>query len=48
MGPAATWVGGGFILGTVEMMYTPSKGLMGTLVLLTAYSSCFIIGEHLC
>lgn len=41
----ATWVGGAFIVGIVEMVYTPSMGLIRTLVLLTAYSSSFIIGE---
>ncbi|CAG05146.1 unnamed protein product, partial [Tetraodon nigroviridis] len=40
----ATWVGGGFILGTVEMMCTPSKGLTGTLMVVLAYSSCLILG----
>ncbi|XP_070833636.1 high-affinity choline transporter 1-like [Chaetodon trifascialis] len=39
----ATWVGGGFIVGTVEMVYTPSMGLTWTLVMLLAYSSSFII-----
>ncbi|XP_068184041.1 high-affinity choline transporter 1-like isoform X2 [Antennarius striatus] len=40
----ATWVGGGFIGGTAEMMYIPSMGLTGTLVVVMAYSSSFIIG----
>ncbi|XP_076598399.1 high-affinity choline transporter 1-like isoform X1 [Chaetodon auriga] len=39
----ATWIGGGFIVGTVEMVYTPSMGLTWTLVMLMAYSSSFII-----
>lgn len=41
----ATWVGGAFIVGIVEMVYTPSMGLTRTLILLTAYSSSFIIGK---
>ncbi|XP_068183954.1 high-affinity choline transporter 1-like isoform X2 [Antennarius striatus] len=40
----ATWVGGGFIAGTVEMVYTPSTGLAWALVVLMAFSSTFIIG----
>ncbi|XP_068597147.1 high-affinity choline transporter 1-like [Brachionichthys hirsutus] len=40
----ATLVGGGFIVATVEMTYTPSMGLTGTAVLVTACSSSFIIG----
>ncbi|XP_076599685.1 high-affinity choline transporter 1-like [Chaetodon auriga] len=39
----ATWVGGGFIVGTVEIVYTPSMGLIWTIVMLMAYSSSFII-----
>ncbi|XP_028458776.1 high affinity choline transporter 1-like [Perca flavescens] len=40
----ATFVGGGFIVGTAEMVYTPSMGLTWVLVMLMAYSSSFIIG----
>ncbi|XP_060896354.1 high-affinity choline transporter 1-like [Labrus mixtus] len=40
----ATWVGGGFITGTSEMMCTPSLGLTWTLVMMMALSSSFIIG----
>uniref|UniRef100_A0A3Q3WCK2 Solute carrier family 5 member 7 n=1 Tax=Mola mola TaxID=94237 RepID=A0A3Q3WCK2_MOLML len=40
----ATWVGGAFIVGTVEMVYTPSLGLTRTVIMLLAYSSSFIIG----
>ncbi|TWW78497.1 High-affinity choline transporter 1 [Takifugu flavidus] len=40
----ATWVGGAFIVGIVEMVYTPSMGLTRTLILLMAYSSSFVIG----
>uniref|UniRef100_A0A671X444 High-affinity choline transporter 1-like n=1 Tax=Sparus aurata TaxID=8175 RepID=A0A671X444_SPAAU len=40
----ATWVGGGFIVGTVEMVYTPSMGLTRAIVLLMGYSTSFIIG----
>ncbi|XP_041645674.1 high-affinity choline transporter 1-like [Cheilinus undulatus] len=39
----ATWVGGGFIVGTAEMVYTPSMGLTTAIVMNTAFSSSFII-----
>ncbi|XP_078016975.1 high-affinity choline transporter 1-like isoform X2 [Epinephelus lanceolatus] len=39
----ATWIGGGFIVGTAEMVYTPSMGLTWAIVMITAYSSSFII-----
>ncbi|XP_041645391.1 high-affinity choline transporter 1-like isoform X2 [Cheilinus undulatus] len=39
----ATWVGGGFIVGTAEMVYTPSMGLTAAMVMMIAYSSSFII-----
>ncbi|XP_029691606.1 high-affinity choline transporter 1-like isoform X2 [Takifugu rubripes] len=39
----ATWVGGGTVVGLCEMIYTPSKGLMGAMAMLTAYASSFII-----
>ncbi|XP_034537139.1 high-affinity choline transporter 1-like [Notolabrus celidotus] len=39
----ATWVGGGFIVGTAEMVYTPSMGLTLAVVMLVAYSSSFFI-----
>ncbi|CAB1426671.1 unnamed protein product [Pleuronectes platessa] len=39
----ATWVGGGFIVGTAEMVYTPSMGLTWAATMLTAYSSSFIL-----
>ncbi|XP_053189541.1 high-affinity choline transporter 1-like [Scomber japonicus] len=39
----ATWVGGGFIVGITEMMYTPSMGLTWTLQMLLSYSMSFII-----
>ncbi|CAN9500224.1 unnamed protein product [Ophioblennius macclurei] len=38
----ATWVGGGLVVGTVEMMYVPSMGLTWTLVMMAAYSTSFI------
>lgn len=41
----ATWVGGGFIVGTVEMVYTPSMGLTGATLVLLAYSTSFIVGK---
>ncbi|XP_068587966.1 high-affinity choline transporter 1-like [Cebidichthys violaceus] len=40
----ATWVGGYFIMGISEMIYTPSMGLMSVVILLTAYSFSFILG----
>ncbi|XP_020792266.1 high affinity choline transporter 1-like [Boleophthalmus pectinirostris] len=40
----ATWIGGGFIVGLTEMMYTPSLGLAETLQLILAYSVSFIVG----
>ncbi|XP_041645768.1 high-affinity choline transporter 1-like [Cheilinus undulatus] len=39
----ATWVGGGIILGTAEMVYTPSMGLTAAIVLITANSLSFLI-----
>lgn len=42
--PAATWVGGGFILGVAEAVYTPSLGLVWALMPLQ-YSVSFIIGK---
>lgn len=41
----ATWVGGGLIAGTAEMVYTPHIGLIGTVLMLLAYASSFIIGK---
>ncbi|XP_053289184.1 high-affinity choline transporter 1-like [Pleuronectes platessa] len=39
----ATWVGGGFIIGIAEMVYTPSMGLTWAATMLTAYSLSFIL-----
>ncbi|CAK6982082.1 high-affinity choline transporter 1-like [Scomber scombrus] len=39
----ATWVGGGFIVGMTEMMYTPSMGLTWTLQMILSYSLSFIL-----
>ncbi|KAK7904589.1 hypothetical protein WMY93_017196 [Mugilogobius chulae] len=39
----ATWVGGGFIVGTSEMAYTPSMGLAFTMLMLMAYFTTFLI-----
>uniref|UniRef100_A0A671X6F8 High-affinity choline transporter 1-like n=1 Tax=Sparus aurata TaxID=8175 RepID=A0A671X6F8_SPAAU len=39
----ATWVGGATIVGTVEMVYTPSMGLTWTTVMHLAYSVSFLI-----
>ncbi|XP_041645749.1 high-affinity choline transporter 1-like [Cheilinus undulatus] len=40
----AAWVGGGFIVGTTEMVYTPSMGLIWTIVMSFATSLGLIIG----
>lgn len=39
----ATWVGGGFILGLAEAVYTPKMGLIWALMPIQ-YSMSFIIG----
>ncbi len=41
---SATWVGGGFILGVAEAVYTPKLGLMWALMPIQ-YSLSFILGE---
>ncbi|KAI3363508.1 hypothetical protein L3Q82_012111, partial [Scortum barcoo] len=38
----ATWVGGGLIVGTAEMVYTPSMGLTWAVVIFVGYSASFI------
>ncbi|XP_075902234.1 high-affinity choline transporter 1-like [Nelusetta ayraudi] len=43
----ATWVGGGLICGTVEMMYTPSLGLIWTVLMFAGYTVTFLIGGFL-
>lgn len=43
--PVATWVGGGFIVGTAEMVYTASMGLIQAVIFCAAQSSSFIIGK---
>ncbi|XP_068184236.1 high-affinity choline transporter 1-like [Antennarius striatus] len=40
----ATWVGAGFTNGVVEMMCTPSMGLIVAIVVFLSYSLTFIIG----
>ncbi|XP_068184062.1 high-affinity choline transporter 1-like [Antennarius striatus] len=40
----ATWIGGSIIVGSVEMMCTPSMGLIRVIVLFLSYSSTFVIG----
>ncbi|XP_068184296.1 high-affinity choline transporter 1-like [Antennarius striatus] len=40
----ATWIGGNFINGTVEMMCTPSLGLTRVILVFLSFSSTFIIG----
>ncbi|KAF7224514.1 high-affinity choline transporter 1 isoform X1 [Nothobranchius furzeri] len=39
----ATWVGGGYIMGTAEAVYSPSQGLIWALGL-PAYAVCFFLG----
>ncbi|XP_033836034.1 high affinity choline transporter 1-like [Periophthalmus magnuspinnatus] len=39
----ATWVGGGFIVGITEMVYTPSMGLSLAVLMLTSYSVSFLL-----
>ncbi|KAJ3610658.1 hypothetical protein NHX12_022750 [Muraenolepis orangiensis] len=41
----ATWVGGGFIVGTAEAVYNPSMGLIWAVMPVTA-TLCFVIGER--
>ncbi|KAJ0023489.1 hypothetical protein NQD34_003388 [Periophthalmus magnuspinnatus] len=43
----ATWIGGAFIVGLTEMLYTPSLGLIGALLVIMAYSSSFIVGAFM-
>ncbi|XP_061915390.1 high affinity choline transporter 1-like [Entelurus aequoreus] len=40
----ATWVGGGFIVGLAEMVYTPSLGVAWAAVMVLGYSASFILG----
>ncbi|XP_068184104.1 high-affinity choline transporter 1-like [Antennarius striatus] len=40
----ATWIGGNSVVGSVEMMCTPSMGLIRVIVLFLSYSSTFTIG----
>ncbi|XP_054654836.1 high affinity choline transporter 1-like [Dunckerocampus dactyliophorus] len=40
----ATWVGGGFIVGLAEMVYTPSMGVSWAATVILGYSASFIIG----
>lgn len=47
MYPVATWVGGAFIVGLAEMVYSPDRGLIGAIVLIAANSASFIIGKTL-
>lgn len=41
---AATWVGGGFILGVAEAVYSPKMGLIWALMPVQ-YSVSFVIGN---
>ncbi|KAM8852405.1 high-affinity choline transporter 1-like [Synchiropus picturatus] len=40
----ATWIGGAFIVGTTEMVYTPSMGLIKAVVMILGYSATFVVG----
>ncbi|XP_034537166.1 high-affinity choline transporter 1-like [Notolabrus celidotus] len=40
----ATWVGGCYIMGLTEMVYTPSMGLTSAVLMITAFSFSFIFG----
>nr|XP_057918743.1 high-affinity choline transporter 1-like isoform X2 [Doryrhamphus excisus] len=40
----ATWVGGGFIVGLAEMVYTPSMGVAWATMVTLGYSASFMIG----
>lgn len=40
----ATWVGGGYIMGTAEAVYNPSQGLIWALGL-PAYAINFLLGK---
>ncbi|XP_061767464.1 high affinity choline transporter 1-like [Nerophis ophidion] len=40
----ATWVGGGFIVGLAEMVYTPSLGAAWAAMVTLGYSASFILG----
>lgn len=42
---AATWVGGAFIAGISEMVYTPSMGLIWAVVLVLGNASSFVVGK---
>lgn len=42
----ATWVGGGFILGVAEAVYTPKLGLLWALMPVQ-YSLSFILGKFM-
>ncbi|KAM3862849.1 high-affinity choline transporter 1-like [Diretmus argenteus] len=40
----ASWVGGAFIVGMTETVYTPSKGLIWAVVILSSYTASFVVG----
>nr|XP_057920491.1 high affinity choline transporter 1-like isoform X2 [Doryrhamphus excisus] len=40
----ATWVGGGFIVGLAEMVYTPSMGVVWAATMVLGFSASFMIG----
>lgn len=42
----ATWVGGGYILGTAEVVYSPSQGLIWAIGP-PAYLTNFLLGKQL-
>ncbi|KAM9804076.1 high-affinity choline transporter 1-like [Neosynchiropus ocellatus] len=40
----ATWIGGAFIVGITEMVYTPSMGLIKAVVMILGYCATFVVG----
>lgn len=44
--PVATYVGGCFVMGLSEMIYTPSMGLTSAVSMLASYSLSFIVGKY--
>ncbi|KAM3838113.1 high affinity choline transporter 1-like [Diretmus argenteus] len=43
----ASWVGGAFIVGMTETVYTPSKGLILAVIILSSSSLSFVVDEQL-
>lgn len=45
--PAATYIGGAFIVALSEIVYDPSMGFCWALVMLFSFSGTFIFGKEL-